>query len=175
MSGDLVLNTVQRYSSLVPNLGQLMPPEVARGSWNVIRNNPVHAIDSFDYGLLVAECFNGSFVPAEQAAQASNIPSSMTPAYRRLFHANPKARLSTANFLDQGRRSGGFFQTPLINLTEGIDKLGLMSDGERDEFFRSADSCIIRWALASNSKTASLTMYPVTSQKISQNARYCPS
>lgn len=113
-----------------------MPPEVSRGSWDVIRNNPIHAVDSFGYGLLVAECFNGTVVPAEQAAQASNIPPSMTSTYRRLFHASPKARLSTGNFLDQGRRSGGFFQTPLINLTEGIDKLGLMSDGERDEFFR---------------------------------------
>ncbi|KAL9081708.1 MAG: hypothetical protein Q9159_007106 [Coniocarpon cinnabarinum] len=127
------------YSSLVPNLGQLMPPEVSRGSWDVIKSIPVHAIDSFDYGLLVAECFNGTFIPADQAAQASNIPTSMTQTYRRLFHANPKARLSTSNFLDQGRRSGGFFQTPLINLTEGVDKLGLMSDGERDDFFSELD------------------------------------
>ena len=113
-----------------------MPPEVARGSWDAAKNNPVHAIDSFDYGLLVAECFNGTFIPAEQAAQASNIPQQMLQTYRRLFHASPKARLSTGNFLDQGRRSGGFFQTALINLTEGVDRLGLMSDGERDEFFR---------------------------------------
>lgn len=113
-----------------------MPPEVSRGGWNVVKSNPIHAVDSFDYGLLVAECFNGTFIPSDQAAQAPAIPSEMLQTYRRLFHASPKARLSTANFLEQGRRSGGFFQTALINLTEGVDRLGLMSDGERDEFFR---------------------------------------
>ena len=142
-----------------------MPPEVARGSWNVIRNNPVHAIDSFDYGLLVAECFNGSFVSADKATQASNIPSDMLQTYRRLFHANPKARLSTANFLEQGRRAGGFFQTSLINLTEGVDKLGLMSDGERDRFFRSDPDALANGDRA-NGIVASLMTYQMISLKI---------
>ena len=116
-----------------------MPPEVSRGGWDVIKNSPTHAVDSYDYGLLVAECFNGASIQADQAAQAPGVPSSMVPTYRRFFHANPKARLSVANFLEQGRRSGGFFQTALINLTEGVDRLGLMSDGERDEFFSELD------------------------------------
>lgn len=127
---------IKTYSSLVPDLSRLMPPEVSKGNWDAIKTNPVHAVDSFDYGLLVAECFNGSPVQSGHAAQAPNIPSEMLQTYRRLFHANPKARLSTANFLDHGRRKGGFFQTPLINLTEGVDRLGLMSEWERDEFFR---------------------------------------
>lgn len=33
-------------------------------------------------------------------------------------------------------RSGGFFETPLIKLSEGIDSLGLKSDDERQEFLR---------------------------------------
>ena len=121
-----------------------MPPEVSRGNWEVIKNNPAHATDSFDYGLLIAECFNGHCIQSDQATQAPSIPSDMAQTYRRLFHGNPKARLSTANFLEHGRRKGGFFQTPLINLTEGVDRLGLMSDGERDEFFR----CVHTFKLA---------------------------
>ena len=49
----------------------------------------------------------------------------------RMFLA--KARLSTAHFLEQGRRHGGFFETPLIKLSEGIESLGLKSDAERAE------------------------------------------
>jgi len=41
-----------------------------------------------------------------------------------------------AQFLDQGRRNGGFFQTPLIQITEDIESLGLKADAERDELLR---------------------------------------
>lgn len=41
-----------------------------------------------------------------------------------------------SHFKDQGRRSGGFFETPLVRLSEGIESLGLKSDSERDEFLR---------------------------------------
>lgn len=116
-------------------MGRLLPPEISRSSWDVIKRNPLSAVDAFDYALLIYECFNGTFAPAEQATQARGVPSNMHQAFRRLLNSNPKARMSVANFLEQGRRIGGFFQTPLISLTEGIDKLGLMSEGERDAFF----------------------------------------
>jgi SCY1-like protein 1 len=45
-------------------------------------------------------------------------------------------RLSVGHFLEQGSRSGGFFDTPLIELTDGIDNLGLKSDTEREAFLR---------------------------------------
>ena len=60
----------------------------------------------------------------------------MLQPYKRLLNPNPKARLSVAHFLDQGRRQGGFFQTPIITLTDGVERLGIMSEGERDDFFR---------------------------------------
>lgn len=56
--------------------------------------------------------------------------------YKRLLNSNPKARLSVSHFRDQGRRSGGFFETPLIRLSEGLENLGLKSEGEREEFLR---------------------------------------
>jgi len=57
----------------------------------------------------------------------------MQPSYKRLINANPKVRLSTAQFLEQGLRSGGFFETPLIQLADGIENLGIKSEDERDE------------------------------------------
>jgi SCY1-like protein 1 len=58
----------------------------------------------------------------------------MQTSYKRMTHAVPKMRLSIGHFLDQGIRSGGFFDTPLIQLTNGIDNLGLKSDSEREAF-----------------------------------------
>jgi SCY1-like protein 1 len=75
----------------------------------------------------------------DQAGQAKKVPPSMHQSYKRLINPNPKARLSVGHFLEQGRRSGGYFETPLIKLTEGVNNLGLQSETEREEFLR----CVI--------------------------------
>jgi len=106
--------------SLVPDIGRYTAPEVAKGGWESVRNNPTHAVDAYDYGILVSEVFNGGFSGSEQIGSTKNLPVQMNTSYKRLTHAVPKMRLSVAHFLDQGSRSGGFFDTPLIELTEGI-------------------------------------------------------
>lgn len=60
----------------------------------------------------------------------------MHQSYKRLLNSNPKARLSVSHFRDQGRQSGGFFETPLIRLSEGIESLDLKTDVERAELLR---------------------------------------
>jgi SCY1-like protein 1 len=62
----------------------------------------------------------------------------MHHSYIRLCNANPKLRLSPANFVDQGKKIGGFFQTPLIRLTDDIESLGLKNDAEREDFIKYA-------------------------------------
>lgn len=121
----------------MPESGRYAPPEIARGGWDTIKKNPHGAVDSFGLGCLIFEAFNGDFM-AEQAGQTKNIPPSMHASYKRLVNANPKARLSTAHFLDQGSRTGSFFDSPLIKLTEGIDNLGVKSESEREAFLEYA-------------------------------------
>lgn len=60
----------------------------------------------------------------------------MQSSYKRLCNANPKARITVASFLDQVSRTGAFFDSPLIKLTEGIDNLGVKSPSEREEFLK---------------------------------------
>lgn len=85
---------------------------------------------------MIYEIFNGSYKSGDPIASAKNIPPSMQQSYKRLINANPKIRLSVAHFLDQGKKAGGFFETPLIRLTQDIDNLGLKSDDEREEFLK---------------------------------------
>lgn len=124
------------YGSVVPESGRYSPPEVAKSGWDIIRRHPVSAVDSYGFGLLIFELFNGCIIGNEQIGQTKNIPPEMHQSYKRLLAATPKARLSVADFRDQGRQSGGFFETPLIKLSEGIESLGLKSEGEREELFR---------------------------------------
>lgn len=72
----------------------------------------------------------------DQAGQTKSIPIALQPSYKRLVNSNPKARLTVSNFLDQGLRSGGFFDTPLIKLTENVDSLSMKTEEERDEFLK---------------------------------------
>lgn len=121
----------------MPDLGRYLAPEVVKSGWSVIKANPLSAVDAHGFGALVSEVFTGSFGGSDQAMQGRSLPPSMQQIYKRLLNPNPKARISVSNFLDQGRRHGGFFQTPLINLTIGLDGLGLKSEDERNEFLTS--------------------------------------
>ena len=121
---------------MVPDAARYTPPELAKSGWDAIKRSPIAALDAYNFGTLIFEVFNGDFMGSDQAGQTKNVPSSMHSTYRRLVNASPKARLSVGHFLEQGRRNGGFFETRLIKLTEGIDNLGMKSEDERDEFLR---------------------------------------
>lgn len=123
----------------MPDSNRYAPPEIVKGGWDTIRRTPLHATDSFGFGTLIFEVFNGSFRGTDQAGQTTNVPPSMHQSYKRLMNPNPKLRLSVAHFLEQGKRSGGFFESPLIRLTQEIESLGLKSSEERDDFVRFAD------------------------------------
>ena len=126
----------QAYAGIVPDINRYAPPEVAQGGWEAIKRGPVSAPDAYDFGLLVFEVFNGGELGMGAPGQTTNVPPNMHQAYKRLLNANPKARLSVSAFLEQGRRSGGFFETPLIRLSEGVENMGLKSDEERAELLR---------------------------------------
>lgn len=120
--------------SLVPDIGRYSPPEVAKGGWDSVRKNPTHAVDAYDYGILISEVFCGGFSGSDQIGSTKEVPLQMHTSYKRLTHAAPKMRLSVAHFLEQGSRSGAFFDTPLIDLAEGIENLGLKNASEKDAF-----------------------------------------
>ncbi len=70
----------------------------------------------------------------DQLAQPRSVPANMVQSYRRLVNASPKLRSNAGQFVDQGKKAGGFFETPLIHITEGADSLGLKDEQERDDF-----------------------------------------
>ncbi|KAG6040014.1 hypothetical protein E4U41_001676 [Claviceps citrina] len=132
-------SVIYTYGSLIPDSARYAPPEVAQGGWDAIKKNPHSAVDSFGYGVLIFDAFNGGYNGSDQAGQTKNIPPTMQSSYKRLCNANPKARINVSAFLEQGHRSGAFFDSPLIKLTEGIDNLGVKTPAERDEFLDDLD------------------------------------
>jgi len=134
----------QIYGSIVPDAARYTPPEVVKGGWDIIKRHPLAAVDSYGLGILVFEVFNGGFAGGDQLGKTTNIPPTMQQSYKRLCAANPKIRLSPAHFVEQGKKGGGFFQTPLIRLTDDIESLGLKNDAEREEFIKYVSSFVPR-------------------------------
>ncbi|KUJ12147.1 kinase family protein-like protein [Mollisia scopiformis] len=130
---------IYNYGSLVPDAGRYTPPELAKSGWDAIKRNPLTAVDAYNFGTLIFEVFNGDFMGGDQVGQTKNIPVKMQPPYRSLVNANPKPRISVGGFLAQGQRNGGFFNTPLIKLTESVDNLGMKTEQEREEFLNDLD------------------------------------
>ncbi|KAF2153052.1 protein kinase [Myriangium duriaei CBS 260.36] len=131
---------IYTYGSVVPDSGRYAPPEVAKGGWDSIKRGPISAVDSYDYGILISEVFTGGFSGSDQVGKTKDIPHAMHNHYKRLVNPNPKLRLSIAHFLEQGARPGSFFDTPLIQLSDGIENLGLKTEGEREEFLTELDT-----------------------------------
>ncbi|KAL4751467.1 hypothetical protein BDW72DRAFT_173429 [Aspergillus terricola var. indicus] len=129
---------IYTYGSLLPDTARYTPPEIVKGGWDAIKRHPLTAVDSYGLAILVFEVFNGNFTG--EVGKTMNIPPSMHQSYKRLGTANPKIRLSPAHFVEQGKKSGGFFETPLIRLTDDIDSLGLKSDAEREEFLNELEN-----------------------------------
>ncbi|KAL1894107.1 Nuclear aminoacylation-dependent tRNA export pathway component [Ceratocystis pirilliformis] len=125
---------IYTYGSQVPGANKYAPPEVARGGWDSIKKNPHAAVDSFNFGTLIFEVFNGDYSGPDQAGQTRSIPPTMQTGYKRLVNPSPKSRLTVAHYLEQGKRPSSFFDSPLIKLTDGIDNLGMKSAEERDAF-----------------------------------------
>lgn len=126
---------IYKFGSLLPDSGRYASPEVLKGGWDALKSQPVNAADSWNFGTLIYEVFNaGAFTNSEQLMSAKKIPQNMTTPYKRLIQQNPKTRLSIAHFLEQGKRSRGFFDTPLIHVTEFVENMGVKTPAEREEF-----------------------------------------
>ncbi|KAF2864099.1 ARM repeat-containing protein [Piedraia hortae CBS 480.64] len=129
--------------SLVPGIEYYTPPEVVRDGWESVKKNPPHAVDAYQYGILVHEVFNHGHNSGEkQIGSTENVPLDMHASYKRLTHNLPKMRLSVANFLVQGTRHGGFFDIPLIQLSNGVESFGLKNESEKAAFLRELEPVV---------------------------------
>ena len=130
---------IYHHGTSIPGSRTYSTPEIAKSGWETIKRNPLPVTDAYGFGILIFEAFNGCSIASDQVGLTKNVPSSMQPSYKRLCNANPKARLSISHFRDQGKRSGGFFGSTLIKLSDGIESLGLKSEGERTAFMQELD------------------------------------
>lgn len=115
---------ISRYGSLVPTSGRYSSPEVARAGWGAVENLPVHAIDSWQLGVLIYEAFNGVLTnpPTEMTARRK-IPTHLWSAQRSLASVNPKQRLTSERFLNSPA-----LRSDLVDLSAKLHGLSIQEE-----------------------------------------------
>ncbi|PSR88589.1 hypothetical protein PHLCEN_2v5116 [Hermanssonia centrifuga] len=158
LGGFEVLSSSQDDAAVIYTLGGLLPdastyasPEVKKGGRSALKEQGTAAADSYDLGLLIHFTFNPSHPlpataqpphPPPAASSRGSIPVSIFPPFKRLLNPNPKARLSSKQFLELGMAetagdgSGFFASNRLVKVCAGLDNFSIASESEKTNLLR---------------------------------------
>ncbi|KAK9466298.1 armadillo-type protein [Lipomyces arxii] len=135
---------IYTFGGLVPDSGKYASPEIGKGGWEILRKQPHHLLDSWQYGALIFEIFNGKFTSSDQlqSSMRKQIPPDLFGPFKKLVQTTPRSRASIKQFIDVGRDDskatpgGGFFRSDMIMLSENIENLSVQSEYEREAFVK---------------------------------------
>ncbi|CAO3638425.1 unnamed protein product [Cunninghamella blakesleeana] len=132
------------FGGLVPDASKYAPPEIVQSSWSKVRDLPISAVDSYQFGCLIYEVYNHRFdTPQQLLSQQGDIPTNMLSIYKSLLQSSPQTRLDTDSFLDEGMRPRvGFFSNDFIKVNLFLENISIKEQGEKDAFFRKLDTVV---------------------------------
>ncbi|KAF7969152.1 hypothetical protein HWV62_28194 [Athelia sp. TMB] len=139
---------IYTMGGLLPDSSACMSPEVRKGGWTVLKDNPPSAADAYSLGLLLHAVFNPSQAPPPtaypphpppQASSRGAIPTAVFPHFKKLLNPNPKGRMSAKAFLEVGmvEESGFFANNRLVKICGSLDNFALGSEGEKAAMLRT--------------------------------------
>ncbi|KAK9452911.1 armadillo-type protein [Dipodascopsis uninucleata] len=136
------------FGGLVPESSRYAAPEVIKSGYDGLRKQPPHLLDSYHYGILIYEVFNGRLSTVDQLQENSpkHIPRELFGPFRKLIQPLPRSRASVKQFVEVGQGDSnvtpgaGFFVTHLISLSKSLENLSVQNEYERDTFLRELQS-----------------------------------
>ena len=159
--------------------------------WN---SHPTTAVDSWGFGCLIHEIFNGPFSRPEDLGPRGNIPqvqflpsgfhlghtSCSSPIlqdlkiYKPLMNPNPKGRMDLCTFLEQNFGRGGYFENDFVSVNLFLEQIAIKDSHEKDQFLRweSLSLANMRKVFCyQNYRTGKSTRRLIPSQSNSQNTK----
>ncbi|KXS19203.1 ARM repeat-containing protein [Gonapodya prolifera JEL478] len=118
------------------NYEKYLPPEMRLRS---PQPNMTKTVDSYAYGCLVHELYNGPGSLDHVGQTRDNIPSGLFPYVRSLVASDSKLRSSFDTFLTAGSAPGSFFDNELIKAANFLENITLKDQDERDAFVSHLD------------------------------------
>ncbi|CAG8502064.1 926_t:CDS:10 [Paraglomus occultum] len=149
LGGFELMSSIKEESPIIHTYGGLMPeakkyasPEIIKGSWNVLKDFDVHVIDTWDYGLLIYEVYNGQFSTADQLSNRGSIPSNLARQYKQLISQNARSRPNMSSFIEQGLNDEGFFQDDFIQTALFLEHMSIKDAREKEAFIKKLNSSL---------------------------------
>lgn len=122
ISDEPVANRVSILSSLM----KYEPPEkLSPGS--KIQSDLLWSLDSWGFGCLVWEIFNGALTSTNSLKNFGKIPKRLQPVYTELVNGTPRNRLTAPKFLDICRNRNGFMDNHFVNTLFFLEKIQVFS------------------------------------------------
>ncbi|KAJ3377392.1 hypothetical protein HDU84_008677 [Entophlyctis sp. JEL0112] len=132
------------WGSRIPDSYKYAPPECANGVWASITQYPPSAVDSWAFGTLIFEIFNGatSIQSRDALMDIRAIPKTLVNHYKMLLNSNPNARHQVAQVFEACCSPHGYFANDFINFVLALEQFGLKDVHEKDAFLNKLNDSI---------------------------------
>lgn len=128
---------------MIPDAIRNAPPEVKQAGWSVLKELDVHAFDSYAFGRMIIEAYNGTLAPSSSNANViptqGRVPSPLFALVKRMLLPNAKSRLTIEVFQEAGNKvpSGFFAENRLVKVANGLDSFILSSEEDRAQILKT--------------------------------------
>ncbi|TPX30326.1 hypothetical protein SmJEL517_g06091 [Synchytrium microbalum] len=107
-----------------------LPPEVRKASWSIVKSNPPFVVDSWTFGTLIYEIFNG-ILPRQDGFSNGSIPPQLLGTFQRLVADDPRQRPSMPLL-----ETNPYFDHPIVYTVKFLDQISLKEKPEKEEFIK---------------------------------------
>jgi len=114
------------------------PPEkLPTNNMNTNRNSiqTESAVDSYGFGCLIWEIFNGLLPNSEALKRPGQIPKRLVAAYKELINPVQSKRLNPLKFINVCRQSGGFMDNHFVETLLFLEQIQIKEQSEKVKFF----------------------------------------
>ena len=126
---------ITRYASLLPDSMKYASPEVQQGNWSVLNTIPTASLDSWAYGLLIHEIFNGRI---DDLGPRGKIPQNLYLNFKNLININPKSRDIIQSLIE----SATYFDNEYIKIGLFLENWVFKTQQEKDLFIQNLEESI---------------------------------
>ena len=101
------------------------------------RNSISHesSVDSYGFGCLIWEIFNGNLPSATALKNPGKIPSRLEAAYKQLINPQSNKRLNLEKFINVCRQTNGFMDNHFVDTLLFLEQIQIKDQSEKTKFF----------------------------------------
>jgi SCY1-like protein 1 len=111
--------------SVLSSLAKYEPPE-KQSPGSKIQADFLWSLDSWGFGCLIWEIFNGVLTNTNSLKNFGKIPKRLQPVYTELVNGTPRNRLPMVKFLDICRNRNGFMDNHFVNTLFFLEKIQVL-------------------------------------------------